>query len=177
MKALKIILKILIIAVDVALIPCMILCRMLSGMMLSYESTCLMAVIKGKCLTCGGTHFVRDLLTGKIFDAFMDNHFLFLCTMYLLITLVVINLCVLFKVEFAKKMLKYMYSIPALIIFFSVMILFMVLRNIPMWIYLGELFYLATRKIGEAAMANDRSNIKNGAPCDLLFRIKDLLNK
>lgn len=164
-KTLKIILRVFIILFDVALVPFLILCRWLSGQMLQTESECLLLQFNGKCLSCGGTHFVNDLLSGRIFDAFMDNHLFFICVIYLLITLVLLNLWSLFNLKFAKKMLKCMYNIPALLAFVTFVILFLVLRNIPMIIYFGELTIQIGRESAPSIIQNDWESVFRNPTC------------
>ena len=160
-KVLTVIVRILVIAVDVALVPGLIYCRWLSEQMLATESRCLLLQFNGQCLSCGGTHFVRDLLYGRIFDAFMDNQFFFICTAFLFVSLIAVNLWVLFKLEFAKKMLKYMYSIPTLIITFLILVLFLVLRNIQMIAYFSELAVKIGTEVGESIQKNDWEGAMN----------------
>ena len=169
-KTLKIILRVFIILFDVALVPFLILCRWLSGQMLETESTCLLLQFNGKCLSCGGTHFVRDLLSGRIFDAFMDNHFFFVCTLYLLITLVALNLYLLFNLKFAKKMLRYMYNLPALFAFITFLFLFLILRNIPMIVFFSKLVPQISIEISESILRNDwEGAIKNPTVWDIIL--------
>ena len=154
-RILKIILRILIIATDIAIVPCLILFKWLSGQMLQTESECLLLQFNGQCLSCGGTHFVNDLLSGRIFEAFVDNHFFFICTLYLLVTLVALNLWLLFNLKFAKTALKFMYSIPALIVFVVLLIMFLILRNTQMIIYFGELSARIAEDITQSIAQND----------------------
>ena len=127
MKTFKIVLRIIVIIVDVLLVPAAILCRWLSEQMLETDSSCLLLQFNGKCLSCGGTHFVRDLLSGRIFDAFVDNHFFFYVTVYLFVTLILANLYLLFNLKFSLKVLKCMYNIPALLVTIFLMLLFLLL--------------------------------------------------
>ena len=122
--------KIIILSCDVILVPLLILCRYLSGVMLEMEGTCFMTLFGGKCITCGGTHFVRDLLSFRFADAFFDNQFLFACAVFLAVSLVFLNLFMLFELRFAKRALRCMYSIPALIVFGACMVAFLVVRNL-----------------------------------------------
>lgn len=161
-KPIKIVLKIFVIVFDIALVPCLVFFRWLSEQMLRTESSCLLLQFNGKCLSCGGTHFVRDLLSGRIFEAFMDNHFFFLCTIYFLITLVAVNLWVVFNLKLAAKILKYMYSIPALLIFVAFLFLFLFLRNIPMIVFFAELIFKICSEISKSITENDwEAAIKN----------------
>lgn len=141
-RTLKMIFRILVIVADGLLVPALVLCRWLSEQMLSApEAPCYVTLFGGKCITCGGTHFVYDLLSGKIITAFMDNQFLFICTLYLFVTLIMLNLFLVFNLDFAKKVLKYMYNIPVLIGFIVFLFLFIFIRNIPMIIHFSGIAY------------------------------------
>ena len=109
-----------------------IFCRFLSIWMLSNESTCVWVTLGGKCVTCGGTHFVRDFLSGRIVDAFFDNQFLFILAIYAIVSVIFLNLLLLFNLKFAKKALRIMYNIPTLIISCVSMVAFLLLRNISL---------------------------------------------
>ena len=120
----------LLLAADGLLILGCILGRWLSGRMLESDTVCLFLLLGGKCLTCGGTHFVQSFLSGQLVDAWHHNEFLFINTAYLAISLVPLHLWVLFGIRWAKKILRWMYSIPTLILFLVGMLLFIILRNI-----------------------------------------------
>lgn len=129
--------RIIIIICDLLVIPIIMLGRLLSDNMLDAAATeCVWAQIGAKCITCGGTHFVKNICSGRFIDAFCDNQYLFILTAYLAITLVVLNLYFIFGLPWAKKLLLKMYSIAALIIAGVALIAFVVLRNIPFWIAL-----------------------------------------
>lgn len=89
-------------------------------------------------MTCGGTHFVNDLLSGRIVDAFHDNEYLFLLTIYLAITMLLLNLYYLFRLTFAKKILSVMYNLTMLIVFLASIFAYLFIRNIPLWTRLIE---------------------------------------
>ena len=164
-RAFKIVSRILVILTDVVIIPLLIFFRWLSGQMLQTDSECLLLRFNGQCLSCGGTHFVNDLLSGRIIDAFMDNQFFFICVLYLLITLVLLNLWLIFNLRFAKKILKYMYSIPALISFVLVLILFLILRNVSMLEYfINRAFQIGTDMAPNVA-ENGLESLLNGPTC------------
>ena len=132
--------KIIIIACDLLVLPLIMLCRSLSSKLLDVAATqCVWELLGAKCITCGGTHFVRDICSGRFIDAFFDNQYLFILAVYFLITLIALNLCFVFGVKWAKKLLIKMYSITALIIAGVGMVAFVVLRNIPFWIALARL--------------------------------------
>ena len=171
-KIIKIILRVLIISTDVILVPCLILFRWLSDQMLQTESECLLLQFNGKCLSCGGTHFVNDLLSGRIFDAFMDNHFFFICTLHLFVTLIALNLWVVFNLKFAKTILKFMYNIPVLILFVVILIAFLILRNIPMIICFTEIAFQIARETAPSILANDwETALKNPTFWDTLHKL------
>ena len=120
----------LLLAADVLVVIGCIVGRWLSGRMLESDTVCLFLLLGGKCLTCGGTHFVRSLLTGQIVEAFHHNEFLFITTAYLALSLLLAHPAVLLKAKWAQKLLRWMYSIPSLILFFVGMVLFVFLRNL-----------------------------------------------
>lgn len=120
----------LLIAADILIILGCLVCRWLSGRMLENETVCLWLLLGGKCITCGGTHFVQSLLHGHIAEAYHHNEFLFITTAYLAVSLVLLHPMVLLKARWAKKLLSWMYNIPTLVLFFAGMTVFWVLRNL-----------------------------------------------
>ena len=127
------------VAADVLVIPGMILCEKLSDLMLSQYSECFMLRLGGKCITCGGTHFVNTLLNFKILEAFRHNEFLFLLSAFLGVCFILWNLDWFFGVGWAKKLLKKFISIPSLIVWCAGMLSFFFLRNIPVFIRVGQI--------------------------------------
>lgn len=121
----------ILIAADILLIPGLIFCEWLSDRMLATTSTCMWTLLGGKCITCGGTHFVNSLLNFRIVEAFNHNEFLFILTALLLIAFVLLNLSWLFRVKFATVAVKRIFSIPCLIIVMALLLLFLFIRNIP----------------------------------------------
>lgn len=121
----------LLIAADILLIPGLIFCEWLSDRMLATTSTCMWTLLGGKCITCGGTHFVNSLLNFRIAEAFRHNEFLFVLTALLLVVFVLLNLSWLFRVKFATAALKKIFTIPSLIIVMALLLLFLLIRNIP----------------------------------------------
>jgi hypothetical protein len=121
----------LLIAADILLIPGLIFCEWLSDRMLATTSTCMWTLLGGKCITCGGTHFVNSLLNFRIAEAFRHNEFLFILTALLLVVFVLLNLSWLFRVKFATAALKRIFTIPSLIIVMAFLLLFPLIRNIP----------------------------------------------
>ena len=122
----------LLLTADVLVVIGCIVGRWLSGRMLESDTVCLFLLLGGKCLTCGGTHFVRSLLTGQIVEAFHHNEFLFITTAYLALSLLLAHPAVLLKAKWAQKLLRWMYSIPSLILFLTGMTVFAVVRNLPL---------------------------------------------
>ena len=126
--------KLWLILANIAIIPEIFLCRWLTDNMLSSDKPCVWTMLGGKCLTCGGTHFVNDLCKFRILDAWQDNIFLFILGIFLLISWIALNLWLLFGVSFCKKLLKIMYNIPTLLLWITGGLLFLLLRNIPVFI-------------------------------------------
>lgn len=130
--------KALLLAADAMLIPVLLLCRGLSSFMLTLDLPCQWAQLGGKCVTCGGTHFVKALLEWKFSEAFLHNPFLFLLAGYLVISYVLLHLDQLWSLPFAKKVLSALYSIPALVVGVVIMLAFFVVRNLPLFVRILE---------------------------------------
>ena len=128
-------------AADLAILPGLLLCKLLSGFMLSYTTQCPWMALGGQCVTCGGTHFVNALSGGQIGAAFQYNPFLFLVTVFLALSLILLNLHWVFEVKYAKTVLTKLYSFPTLIVGLGLMLLFLVLRNIPVFIHVGQIIF------------------------------------
>lgn len=143
--------KIIVLSIDALCLIIALCCKPLSELMLSSDTDCLWASLGGQCLTCGGTHFVNDLFSLRIADAFMDNQLLFIVTVYFAITLIVVNLLWLFNLSFALKILKWMYNIPVLIVFSVGTIAFLLWRNLPALIRAVEVAPALWEKILEIA--------------------------
>ena len=134
---------------DLLIIPCVFLFRWMSGAMLTgIESECMWTYFGGQCVTCGGTHFVNELLKGHVVEAFNYNHFLFFCLILFVIVYILLHLYWWFKLRLAKKVLRIIFSIPFLIIFLSIMIIFLIIRNIPAVINIGNLLLSIILKHG-----------------------------
>lgn len=117
---------------DIAAIPVLFLLEKLSDLMLSQPKECPMVTLGGKCVTCGGTHFVNSLLNFRLGEAFSHNQFLFVLSVFLLISFVLLNLYLLFGFKRVKTVLQKLYSIPSLVIWLSAMLIFFFVRNIPL---------------------------------------------
>lgn len=117
-------------------VPAALFFRYLSGRMLQTSTVCSWQLLGAKCPTCGGTHFVNELLSGNILEALKHNAFLFLLTMFLAVSVVLLDLEVWFGLSFAKKLLRKMYTISMLIFFGVLLILFLILRNWHIWLLL-----------------------------------------
>ena len=122
--------KIIILSSDLACLIAALVCAPLSEALLrDTDQVCVWMRFGGQCVTCGGTHFVNDLLSGRIGEAFSDNQLLFVLTVYALLTLIALNLWLLFDLAFAKEVLSRMYSIPSLIVFCVLFFAFLFWRN------------------------------------------------
>ncbi len=132
--------RIVILACDALCVLAALICGPLSQALLQHtDQVCIWNAMGGQCLTCGGTHFVNDLLSFRIGAAFMDNQLLFVMTLYLLVSLIFLNLYLLFDLAFAKRVLKWMYNIPVLIVFCSFMLVFFIVRNVPMFLNFAQI--------------------------------------
>ncbi len=129
----------LILTADVLLLPFLFLCRWLSTLMLTTSSECLLLRFGGKCVACGGTHFVKALLSGQIIEAFHHNEFLFVLTIVLVVSFVLLNLYWLFHWKFAGKILSKIYSARGLIIATAFLIIFFIIRVSPIYIRLVKM--------------------------------------
>ena len=91
-----------------------------------------------RCFTCGGTHFVNDLLSFRILEAMVDNPLLFVVAAYLFVTLAALNLYLLFDLKFARRMLRLMYNVPVIIAFVISGGVFFFVRNFEAFMHLDE---------------------------------------
>ena len=123
--------KNLVILLDILLIPMMLGCKLVTGGMLTQDHPCSWTYVGAQCGSCGGTRCVNHLFSGDILGAIELNPFVVLCVLYLLFTVVVLNLLVFTKLNWPGKWLRKMYGMGALIISLSGYMLFTVLRNIP----------------------------------------------
>lgn len=122
--------RLLAIAVDLSFIPLWFAAKYLSKLMLSTEFSCGWARIGLRCVSCGGTHFAEALLNGRIIEAFSHNQFLFILGVFFALSLVLLNLWLLFDLKGARMALKKLYNIPSLIIWMSFMFVFFIGRNL-----------------------------------------------
>ena len=132
---------VLIIAADLLAVPMMFFCAKLSDWMLSIYTVCAWTKFGGKCVTCGGTHFVNSLLDGKIAEAFNHNQFLFVVGIILVISYIALHCYVLFNSKIAKRVLLIIYSIPSLVIFLSSMLIFLLWRNVPVFMLIADMIF------------------------------------
>ena len=130
--------KFVLLLCDVLLVPFSLICRELSAGMLTTNTVCSWTRFGGKCITCGGTHFVNAWTNCRFIEAFYYNEFLFVVTIGLFISYILLHIYLLFGVKWAHKILKIVYSIPGLIISLSLMMLYFFIRNIPVFILVIE---------------------------------------
>ena len=125
---------------DALILPGLLFCRWLANFLLTEtDTTCLWLRLGGRCITCGGTHFVRSLLNFRIGEAFAYNEFLFVLTVLFLVSYILLHLMVFWKVKFAKVILKKVYSIPGLIVGVVFALGFFLVRNIPVFLRIAQL--------------------------------------
>ena len=132
------ILKIIILAFDVLCIPLAVICRSASEIMLQDDGICVWTTAGIQCFTCGGTHFVNDLLSFRLIDAMVDNPLLFAALVYLLITLVALNLYFVFKDRLGLRMLRVMYNVPVIIAWVIAGCAFFFIRNFDAFMHIDE---------------------------------------
>ena len=130
--------KKILLLLDVLAIPVGALCYWLTTVMLSTDKPCSWTLLGGQCLTCGGTHFVNSLLSGHIGEAWRHNEFLFVLTVLLIASWVLVHLHLLCHAAWAGKVLRVLYSIPSLIVAVSAMIAFLLIRNWPVLLRVWE---------------------------------------
>lgn len=135
--------KIILLMADALILPAVLLCRWLAGRMLSTDSICLWMALGGECISCGGTHFVRNLCSGHIGQAFHDNEFFFCVAVVLVIAWVLVHLHLFFHSRVAGKLLRWIFSIPSLIIALTGMVVFLILRNWHLLVLLPQLWHTA----------------------------------
>jgi hypothetical protein len=133
--------KLILFFTDFSAVVAFIIANPLSGFMLSLDSECGWKRFGFECGTCGGTHFVNDLTSGRILSAFFDNQFLFIVTLFFFVSLILLHFLWLGKSKLAKRILRIMYSIPSLVILVSGFFVFTLLRNLPQLINLFERFF------------------------------------
>lgn len=121
----------MVITADVLVLPLWLLGLWLSDVMLTRGKPCTWAVFGARCGTCGGTHCVQSFLHGEFFEALCHNPMVFLCILYGIFTLVLLNLAFLAKKELAVSILKRMYSVAALFITLGAFTVYTVVINIP----------------------------------------------
>lgn len=126
--------KALLLTAHLLAIPAVVLFRYASDLLLKTNTVCPWVRLGAKCPTCGGTHFVNALFSGQFLAAIEHNAFLFLLTLFLGISLIFLDLAVLFDLPFAKKALQKMYTIPVLILFGIILVVFLILRNWHIWL-------------------------------------------
>ncbi len=99
--------------------------------MLFSGKPCSWADFGAKCATCGGTRCVNSFLEGRFVDSFTYNPAVFICILYAVFTVILLNLLFVFKISFAKPILVKMYSLSAFFAVMGMLFLFTVVRNIP----------------------------------------------
>lgn len=129
-------------AADILLLPMILVCRAITEYMIAQNNICDWTRIGALCGTCGGTRCVYSITNGNLAQAFELNQFVFICAVYLLITLVMLHFAWVFNLKFANIALKWMYSIPALIVASVGFVAFIIIRNIH---FIEKLFELLTK--------------------------------
>ncbi len=102
--------------------------------MMTNGKPCSWTLHGAKCGACGGTHCVKSLSEGDVIGAFVSNPMIFLCIIYLGVSVILINLAYVFKIKKVTKLLKVMYSEKMAFIILGMFIVYTILRNIPLYI-------------------------------------------
>lgn len=118
---------------DLLLLPSWWAGARLSEYMLARQTACPWTRFGGKCVTCGGTHFVNALLHLRLGEAFGHNPFLFLLTVFLLFSFILLHVWRIRRCPLAKRILDTCYSIPSLIVWLAAMLVFFLVRNLPLF--------------------------------------------
>ena len=119
---------------DVLIIPFIFACKGFLGVLIEKGKPCKWTLYGAKCGACGGTHCVQSLFEGDIWGAFLSNPIIFLCIVYLLLTVILLNLVYVLKVKKLAKLLKSMYTEKTVFIILGMFIVYTILRNIPLYI-------------------------------------------
>lgn len=119
---------------DLAVAPGIGLCRWLSDKMLAGGKPCNWTRIGAQCGTCGGTHCVQSFLQGAFAEAFRQNPMVFCWILYAIVSGLLLNVGFVLGQKWAVTALKKMYSMSAFYVALAAYILFMVLRNLPLFL-------------------------------------------
>ncbi len=130
--------KFWVILLNAMILPGMYLCRWLTDQMLATDNPCVWTLLGGRCIACGGTHFVNDLCNFRFLTALQDNPYLFILTVFLAASILFLDLWLLFGKPYFKKLLNVMYNIPSLVIWLCSALLFLLARNIPVFTQLVQ---------------------------------------
>lgn len=122
----------LILLLDALILPGGCFCKWLTERMLAGGKPCTWAAVGIQCGTCGGTHCVQSFFSGDILSAFTWNPMVFFGILYVIATLVLLNLAFVFRRERPKTWLRNMYSVTALVTGVGVMMIFTYMRNAPL---------------------------------------------
>jgi len=109
--------------------------------MLAGDGECPWLLLGGKCITCGGTHFVNALTGGRIAEAFGHNPFLFLLTVFFAVSWVLLHLHWLWEKPVAKCALQGMYSYRVLLVWIFGMVAFFFLRNLELFAKVAAIIF------------------------------------
>lgn len=120
-----------VIAMDLLFVPAFFLCRLLTQQMLELEAPCQWTLWGLQCATCGGTHCVQSFVHFDFAEAFSQNQLVFLFIILALVALVLLNLAFLFRIHWAQKAVRYLFSIPTVFILLGTSAIFILVRNLP----------------------------------------------
>lgn len=124
---------------DALLIPVLLGAKLLSSFLLvATNNPCGFTLLGGKCVTCGGTHFVRSILSFRFGEAFAHNQLLFVLGVILVVCYCLLHLKLLWNVGWAEKLLKKIWSFPVLKAFLFYLVVFAIIRAVPIFVNLWE---------------------------------------
>ena len=107
----------LVLILDLSIVICAVVLKVVLPYLMGLLPDCVFAQYGLPCPSCGGTRCVYNLVCGKITEAFFYNQFFFTASIYVLFAFLLINIAVLFKSQFAEKLVKAMINSKALIVF------------------------------------------------------------
>ncbi|MGN1162172.1 MAG: DUF2752 domain-containing protein [Candidatus Fimenecus sp.] len=107
----------LVLILDFSIVICATVLKKALPFLMGLLPDCVFAKYGLPCPSCGGTRCVYSLVCGKIPEAFFYNQFFFTASIYAFFAFILINIAVLFKSQFAEKLVKAMISYKALIAF------------------------------------------------------------
>jgi hypothetical protein len=121
--------KLFILLLDLGLVIAAGAAGPLSRWMIAFFPDCPIASMGFLCPSCGGTRCVRAFFSGDFVAALSLNPFFFVLIWYLGVALMLLNVGVLMRVEWAEKAARLMTGWQAVVIAAVIFVIFGVVRN------------------------------------------------